>query len=330
MPADSTGTFVNIGRPWSHGIVGCLTLCALLAVPVAGCTDSPERRADRENRELQRAAARLEQRSDSDALAAAGLLLQGTAGAKSKALIDRAAHMSERADLAWLHVAVCADDPSCDREALEGRLRRLDPENGAGWLGALDRAGRAHDEAATDAALAEIGRSSRLDIYWMPLIARLSAVTAQAGPTDLEESETVIIGFLAAMPLPAFTNLTKGCRGDALERPGRLASCRGVAASLQRGDTYITEMIGYAIALRVWPADSAEHEATVAARRVGRYRMDAFSRLPIAALKEPAQAKEYLELASQNRREQDVFLEALRRHGTDVMPPADWKDEKAQ
>jgi hypothetical protein len=36
---------------------------------------------------------------------------------------------------------------------------------------------------------------------------------------------------------------------------------RGIAKALQNGDTYITKMIGVAIAKRVWPEDSPEWKA---------------------------------------------------------------------
>jgi hypothetical protein len=85
---------------------------------------------------------------------------------------------------------------------------------------------------------------------------------------------------------------------------------------MRGGDTYLTEMIGVAIAKRVWPENSAEWNAAVDARRVYDYRSKLFS-----ALQGEKFAKEYLALCAQNRREQDVFLALLIKDGKNPNPP---------
>jgi hypothetical protein len=104
-----------------------------------------------------------------------------------------------------------------------------------------------------------------------------------------------------------------------LQQPGVTEVCRGVAKALQNGDTYVTEMIGVAIAKRVWPEDSPEWKAAAEERRVYDYRSKLYSKLEQRALTHPG---EYLTLCTQNRREQDLFAAQLTAAGYDQNPPA--------
>lgn len=111
--------------------------CLLLQVWVvsAQAAGSTEKHLEAARLELQR-------RSDADSLAAAGVLTAQHNRSEGLALVSRAADAApERADLVWLQLMLCQQAPSCDSEALEQRLRQLDPSNGAAWMGALSRAG---------------------------------------------------------------------------------------------------------------------------------------------------------------------------------------------
>jgi hypothetical protein len=105
-----------------------------------------------------------------------------------------------------------------DPEPMERRLRELDPANGAGWLGALARADSQNDTEAKDAALAALGRSQRVDVYWTTLIAGLSRTVAQTKTMSLSEAEVAIIGLLAAQTLPAYSVASNACKGERLQR----------------------------------------------------------------------------------------------------------------
>jgi len=274
---------------------------------------------DPKERHLQRAVIALAKQADADSLAAAGLLNLSIHRDDSLALIDRAtAAAPERRDLVWLRAQICQEVTLCDPEPIERRLRELDPSNGAGWMGALVRANSSKNDEAKDAALAAMGHSDRVDIYWTTLIARLGRATARTAAISLDEAEVSIIGVLAARAIPAYGAASNSCKGERLRHAEIIEVCRGVARAFERGDTYITEMIGVAIAKRVWPEDSPEWKAAAEARRVYEYRSKFWATLD---LMNTSHAEEYLALCAQNRREQDVFLAQLISAGKDPNPP---------
>jgi hypothetical protein len=264
--------------------------------------------------------AALVQKSDPDSLAAVGIMNIGKHSDESLSLLARAvAAAPDRADLLWLQAMRCSELPPCNPTPIEQRLRQLDPANGAGWWVSLAQAGAAHDTEGTDIALAAISHSERVDIYWTTLIAHLSRAVANTKKMSLEESEVAVIGYLAAEAIPPYQYVSTSCKGERLQQQGVPETCRGVAKALQNGDTYVTEMIGVAIAKRVWPEDSPEWKAAAEERRVYDYRSKLYSKLEQRALAHPG---EYLTLCAQNRREQDIFAAQLTTAGYDPNPPA--------
>jgi hypothetical protein len=291
-----------------------LLTCGAFAL---GSSDAPLRKADRR---AEQAIAALSKMTDADSLAAAGVMSIDRHGEQSLPLLVRATTAApDRADLVWLQALRCAQLPSCDPASIEHRLRELDPTNGAGWWGALARAGTAHDAEGMEAALTAISHAERLDIYWTTLIARLSRAVANTKKMSLIESEVAVIGYMAAQALPAYQYVSASCKGERLQQPGVTEVCRGVAKVLQNGDTYLTEMIGVAIAKRAWPDDSSEWKVAAEERRVYDYRSKLYSKLELRALTYP---EEYLTFCAQNRREQDVFAAQLTTAGYDPNPPA--------
>ena len=57
---------------------------------------------------------------------------------------------------------------------------------------------------------------------------------------SLEQSEVAVIGYLAALAIPAYQTISSSCKGERLQQPGVTETCRRVAKSLQNGDTYVT------------------------------------------------------------------------------------------
>jgi len=288
-------------------------LCSILV----GCAASRSAESNFKEHDLERAVAALAKRSDADSLAAAGLLSLTSLRHDPLELLARAsAAAPDRPDLLWLQIRACLDSPACDPEPVERRLRALDPANGTGWLVDLMRANAAKDYASSDAILAGIGRSDRVDIYWTTLIAHLTRATARTHEISLNAAENLIIGALAGSIIPAFAVASNSCKGDRLQRPEVVETCRGVARALQRGDTYITEMVGVAIAKRVWPEGSQEWRAADEAQRSFEYR----SKLSASDSADAAHAEEFLALCEKNRREQDVFLAQLISEGKNPNP----------
>jgi hypothetical protein len=266
---------------------------------------------------------------DADSLAAAALLGASWEKAPEErvALIARAsAAAPERADLVWQHLQVCRRVPPCDVRPIEAQLRRLDPGNASAWSGELERSTVLADPAQVQATLEAIGNAEHFDIYWNTTIVHLTRAISKAQTLDLPTALVDAIGVAAAEAIPAYQRIARACQGAALEQPDTLAACRRVSAVLRRGDTYITEMVGIAIARRVWPAGSAEYQAAVAARRVARYRMDTYSRIGSAIAKDSAAAQRYLDALAAHRTEQEVFVAEIVRAGLDPDPGEDWTD----
>jgi len=290
----------------------------VLIASIAGCASSDARIAKAQKRTDQTIAT-LELMTDADSLAAAGILSIGNDSDRSLSLLARAITAApNRPDLLWLQAMRCAQLPPCNPAPIERSLRELDPANGAGWWAAMTRAGATPDSEGTDAALAAISHSERVDIYWTTLIAHLSRVVANTKKMSLEESEVTVIGYLAAQAVPPYKTISASCKGEHLQQPGVTETCRGVAKAMLNGDTYITEMIGVAVAKRVWPEDSPEWKAAAEQRHVYDYRSKLYSKIEQHALTHP---DEYLTLCVQNRREADLFAALLTAAGYDPNPP---------
>lgn len=284
-----------------------------------GCAASHPPDSTHNERDLDRAVDALAKRSDADSLAAAGLLSLISLQHDPLDLMARAsAAAPDRPDLLWLYIRACLETPACDPKPIERRLRDLDPANGTGWLVDLMRANAAKDYAASDAILAAVGRSDHVDIYWTTLIAHLTRATARTHKVSLNEAENSIVGALAGSIIPAFAAASNLCKAERLGRAEVVETCRGVARALQRGDTYITEMMGVNIAMQVWPEGSDEWKAADKSRRLFEYR----SKLSASDSADAAHAEEFLVLCEKNRREQDVFMAQLKSEGKNPAPPS--------
>jgi hypothetical protein len=182
----------------------------------------------------------------------------------------------------------------------------------------MEQTGAAQDSDGTDAVLTAISHSERVDIYWTTLIAHLSRAVAKTKTMSINESEVTVIGYLAAQPLPPYQTIVTRCKGERLQQPEVIEVCRDVAKALQNGDTYLTEMVGVAIAKRLWPEDSPEWKAAVEERRVYTYRSQFYQKLALRSMMHPG---EYLTLCAQNRREQGLLAAQLIAAGINPNPP---------
>src|SRR6185503_15632567 len=87
-----------------------------------------------------------------------------------------------RADLAWLHVRICAMTPGCEPEPVDARLRKLAPDNGVVWLGQLARAQARQDKRVQEQILETMSHAQRFDLYWTTSVWRLSVARAAKAP----------------------------------------------------------------------------------------------------------------------------------------------------
>jgi hypothetical protein len=297
---------------------------ALLA-SLFGCASAPaDERQDQElERSMERASAVLAQKTDADSLAAAGILGIQSNRKSALALLARAtAAAPERPDLAWLQAQACEASPPCDPVPAETRLRALDPRNGAGWMAALSRADSSRDESAKDSALTAIAGAERVDIYWTVLVARLTNATARTNEISLPSAIDAVVGPLSAIVIPRYAPVSAACKGDRLDRAEIVEICRAVATAFDRGDAYITAMIGVGIAKRVWPEDSPKWREADHIRREfsHRYKITNQSAYDI---QDVATAERYIVLLGQHRREQDALLARIVARGENPDPAED-------
>ena len=312
-------TFTWNPRAWPRATA--IGLVALLAGLTAACsTDS----FGTLKKNVARAGVALQRENDADSLAAAALLrssyMFGNNPDRALPLIARAtAAAPERADLAWLHAAICQQRPPCDAQPLEARLRTLDAANGAGWLGELVRAWTAKDTERINEALRAISQTDRVDAYYTSLLARLTPKVAEAGSISLDEASVAVIGALAGETISTYLSASQACKGERLTQADVLKLCQGVARAFENGDTSITEMIGIAIAKRVWPEDSPQWKAAADARRVYEYRSKLL--LEVDSTSGGVNINRYIALCRQYRREQEVFRAELVDAGKNPDPP---------
>jgi hypothetical protein len=284
----------------SKAMIVCTAFVAVIALAVL----APLRAAATTEKRMNRAAELLATRADADSLAAAGLLGYRMPHDQSLRLVAQASLLApERADLAWMHIQLCEADAACDPEPLEIRFRDLDEENGAGWFGALARASKRGDEEAKLAALAAIGRSERVDLYWTTLFAHLSRQVASARTAPLHEAQMWVAGVLAAVAIPGLGDVSRACSVERLTRDDVMEVCRGVANSLLNGDTYLIESLGASLAKRAWPANSAKWLEAAAVPRTFDHRIRFAGDFNAWV---EANANDHLDLLEKHRREQDV------------------------
>ncbi len=96
-----------------------------------------------------------------------------------------------------------------------------------------------------------MAKSERFDIYWKVMIVHTTDAVLKVHTLDARTALVNTIGFAAAMAIPAYQQISNACKGDQLKDPDVVQTCQRVASVMRQGDTYITEMIGVAIAKRV-------------------------------------------------------------------------------
>lgn len=268
---------------------------------------------------------------DPDSLAAAALFVEwskDSAAPQRLALISRAvAAAPDRADLVWLNLQICSQVDSCDPKPLEARLHALDPPNAAPWALSIARSGAIHDTAAVRKGLLAIANSEQFDIYWNSIILHTTDAVQKVHTLDPRTVLLTTIGFASTWATPPAAQIANACKGDYLKDPDVLQTCRRVASVMRHGDTYLTELIGVAIAKQVWAAGSAEYLDAAGARRLGYYRM-AMNEKSIPIIFNKKYTERHLHLLATYRTEQEVVLAEILNAGLNPSPPPDWTDNR--
>jgi hypothetical protein len=277
---------------------------------------------------LPRLQSELVAQGDADSLAASALLAGSLSGFGDSTALDLAARAvaaaPDRADLALLQLQLCESTPSCDPLPLERHLRVLDPDNGITWTYALLRADREQRAGDWEAARGELAQSKRVTLYWNHTVSHLAKAMAGKAGFDSGTAVAEVIGIEAAL-MSALDPISRACQAQEIQRPDVLGQCRQIAAAFRHGDTSVVEANGTSLALRLWPAGSAERLEVSNERHILRYRVELMTRHG-AQLNSPQATEALAGLLGQFPTQQTAMRALYIRLGLTPDPPANWVD----
>jgi hypothetical protein len=346
----------------------CLACLPFAATAHAAKPDPQEAEAEAAWQALQIELARhLQVRGDArQQLVAAMLLGQPVARDASTTIKAAAAAHALEAQAVFARVRAGTDDPwvlwmvatscffgdaLCDRAGAIEALLRIESDNAAVWMLALDRAHRANDRGAVLAALQGMAASTRYDQHYvsgirawtdafdaLPAIegferwARKAASFRDAAPdADELRAAATLAGFNMALAygFPPFSALAERCIPEAMDVEGLREACRGAARVLVTSDTLVSIAVGLPVAFR-FAADDAERRA-LEQRRLERDWLtesvhllghDGFDEAGAIDAGEVSRLVDRLRTAGS---EIAMFQSLLRDHGMPLQPPDDYR-----
>lgn len=261
-------------------------------------------------------------------LAAAAFLVESgdLIGRRPLELIAQAEALApQRAELAWVHLAICERLKCEAREQIEVHLQEIDADNGFVWAADLEHAQSSGSVVAVTAAIARIGASPRMTFYWNQLEVMMVDALAVASPSQsLATRGTEAIGVLAAQAIPPLQPMSKACRLEQLSLPGRRAACEALVARMEQSSTVLTQSLAISMQERWWPAGSPQREVLRAKRRRLDYLMTTSSRIRWWRMNRDMAVR--IDAARTTDREEDVELAIIKLFGLPPEPPMDWKD----
>ena len=133
-----------------------------------------------------------------------------------------------------------------------------------------------------------------------------------------------MVAMIAGSVLPASKAFSYSCKGYALEVAGRMDQCVRAAKVFASADTYVVEGLGLSLLAKLLPAESPEAVAVAGRRRLLQYRLEEFSKLPVAGSNAAEWPADYLDVLNAHEREQDSAAVYLERAKVPLEPPAQW------
>jgi hypothetical protein len=299
----------------------------LLVAVLSACSSSPPKQAPA-------ASVPVADSNDVDQNAATALAMWGTNananGSQALSQIQKATQAApERPELLWLHLRICMEVAGCEPEPIEGRLRKLDPDNGAVWTGPLSRAQARRDARAEAQILDMMSKAANFNVYWTTLIAKLSPYvsrmpvatsTAQPVPTPLTNAMNSTVTWLSALAIPSFRPVTVACDEQHLREPETRVRCQQVAQSLQRSDTTLAEGLGLGIEQRLTVPSSGSAMQVQDKIQTLRHQNQAAGAVIAAQVEKDKFSEQMLKLNAQLKKEQDVSRAVLRWAGQSLTP----------
>ncbi len=252
------------------------------------------------------AARSLAARGDAASLATAAALAylgppsrsRAEAGKAAAAALEYAVRASDLAPgdpaINWLRLRLCTKAPGCDIREAATIMRWVDADNGAAWLPTLAAAQRERDGSELDRVLNDMVEGTRFDVYanrtavlMFDALKRARSVLPQRYVDSDLARLTEATGIANAVVMPSFSPLINVCREAASAE--RRETCLTLSKTLQRADTVMAQLVGFAIERRLTPADTKELRSIAERRRLLEWRVAAANRSdvpPVAVAEE--------------------------------------------
>jgi hypothetical protein len=232
-------------------------------------------------------------------------------------------------------MAGCSAAAPCGDRAMA--LARLEPDNGAAWLPALDAASRRGDADGISHVLARMADASTFDDLFVdtaeawyaaealvPLTpAELARVRANVGPGATGESFAIIaaIARAAAFPLPSLRPLMDGCHAGRDPRAAeRRDDCVRIGRAMLASHTMVSRSIGFGLLERTGAATPADAEANRRARWLA---TESNTMTPTLESNGDEMRRYFSDLLATRDEYQAMERRIVRGHGR-VDPPAGW------
>ncbi|MDB6086385.1 MAG: hypothetical protein JWN43_4266, partial [Gammaproteobacteria bacterium] len=229
--------------------------------------------------------------------------------------------------ISWLRLHFCSTAPACDIRDAATTMRWVDAENGAAWLPTLAGAQKDRDTMQVDRVLAEMAQGTRFDLYrnraTVMMFDSLKKVRGNL-PANYMKSDlatlTEAMGIAEAAVMPSFSPLINACRESALERRD---ACLKLSKIMQRADSVMAQLVGFAIEKRLTAMDGKELRSIAERRRLLEWRVSAANQsdTPLLPWLRNARARSRLAKMRAMPREEDVCIALLKEHGIPLDPP---------
>ena len=204
-------------------------------------------------------------------------------------------------------------------------MKGLDPDNGLVWLGDLKRAQAAGSETAITEAINRMGSAPRMTEYENQLEVMLVDALAVAVPSQsLAKRGVEAIGMAAWLSMSNLQLITRACRLDQFDQPGRHPACEAIAARMEQSSRMFPKRISLSMQEHWLPADSPQRDVLMAKRRQLDYIM--VESLDLGWRRMNRDLAIRIEAARRGEREEDADLEIIKSNGLQPEPPPEWKD----
>jgi hypothetical protein len=197
---------------------------------------------------------------------------------------------------------------------IESKIRALDPGNGFVWAWELQRSRDSFSAPMVTEALVRMGASSKMTEYTNQLeVMTVDAMGIARPSLNLTSRVVYGIGMIAAMPIPALSQISKACRPEQFDQPGRRAACETLMARMEQSSGVILQSMALRIQERWWPVDSPQREALNTKRRRFDYLREVSSRMRWWRMNRDMAVR--IDAARRTEREEDVELAIVKSFG---------------